>query len=113
MLSTRWVVFIVSLWVSATFCCNMCEGAGWGAQEQTLIDSLMNCQIFTADDTFGKVFGIFNPDLWVALLKAAFFDYAIFYGNWRILQVLLLWPITMAMIVTLAMQALRIFRGGG
>jgi hypothetical protein len=108
-------VFVVALWMGASFICLLCEGAllSEDAESQTTLDVLLNCQVFTADDTLGKFVGVFNPDLWTFFARCVTFDFAIFYGDWVWFRYMLLVPIMAGIVATMIYSAARLVRGGG
>ena len=111
----KWVIFIVAVWVSASFTCMLCERALLSDNEeaQTTLEMLMNCDVFTADDTLGRMVGVFNPDLWSVFARCVTLDFNIFQGDWVWFQYMLLIPITAGIVATMIYSAARLVRGGG
>lgn len=111
----KWVVFLVAVWIGASFICLTCEGALMSGNEetQTTLDLLLNCQVFTADDTLGRMVGVFNPDLWTVFARCVSLDFNIFYGDWNYFRYLILIPIVGGIVATMIYSAARLVRGGG
>lgn len=106
------IAFLLAYWVTASLLCALCEGAWVATDQQAVLDELFACKLFQAEDAYGMVWGLFSPDLWGALLKAATFQYAIFYGDWQWVRIILLGPITGTIMVTVALTVYRMIRGG-
>ena len=106
------LAFLMGIWITASLLCALCEGAWAATDEQTVLDDVFNSRLFQAEDAFGKVWGLFSPDLWGALLKAATFDFEIFYGDWAWVRFIVFMPISIAVVVTFALTMYRMVRGG-
>jgi hypothetical protein len=109
----NWVVFLAAVWIGTSMICLVCEGAWLGPDEETVLSQLQNVDILTEESFVGKMFGVFDPDLWDAILSMATLDYDIFGGQWQIVRMLILLPIVAGVIYMSVYSALRLIRGGG
>ena len=123
----KWVVFLAALWLGMSVVCAFCEGAyyanpGYGSRsgemskgEETtaVIESFMECDLFTSEGIAEKILGIADPKLLDSLKDMLTLDFAIFQGTWENVRILLLFPIMAGVIYTLAYSGMRLIRGGG
>ena len=111
MLPAKWMVFILMFSVLSALVCAICEGGWIGVEEQTTIERLLECKVFSAESLDGKIQGLFHPELYTALYDTVSFNYAIFYGTWELVRWLLLVPLTIMVISTVVLQTAKILRG--
>ena len=112
-LGPKWAAFFFFLWIFVQMICLMSEGAWTGDKETGLVNDFMELKVFTSTSTFGKILGIFDPQLYTTMLNMATFQYDIFYGNWAIFQWCILLPLTCVMIYCLVSEAMSLVRGTG
>lgn len=113
MIPFNWVIFLAALYIVAGLICSVCEGAWIGPNEATVIQRMMDCQVFTSDSILGKIVGVFNVDLWNALIDMVSFNYAIFTGTWELFRWVILLPPAIAVFYGAVYSLLRLARGGG
>lgn len=109
----NWVVFLIAVWMGTSMVCLVCEGAWLGPDEDTILSQLQNVDLITEESFIGKMFGLFDPDLWDAIMAMATLDYDIFYDQWQYVRYLILLPIIGGVIYMSVYSALRLVRGGG
>ena len=113
MLPTKWVVFLAAFWVVGSLICGLMEGAWLGPGEESVIESVMECKLFTSEDITGRIAGAFSGTLWSGLLNMASWNYGIFYGTWELVRWILLMPLTIVVVYSVILQTARLIRGGG
>lgn len=111
------VVFIGFLWSTCSLVCAIWEGASrmttTGASYTSALEKITTCSLFTEDSVLEKAIGLFSPQLWSGMLDMATFNYPILYHEFGWLKFIVFGTITIGIVYILALQALKLFRGGG
>jgi len=100
-MSFKWVVLIVSIWIVLSLLGGIMEGAYVGGSEQSTLNTLMSSRVMTSTSIWGKIAGVFTDGaFWDALFTMMMFRFAMFTGEWVILQWIFFLPLLVAFVVT-------------
>ena len=118
-MSPRWLMGLGMLFILLTITSNIIEQVGdttgaFSEDQVTVIEELTEVQFSSATEQEGIVLASVDTTLTVlhAIWRMLWFDYSFFDGNWRPVQYAVFWPITIAMLLTLALTLWRALRGG-
>jgi hypothetical protein len=126
MLQTKWIVFVVAVWIALTLVLCVVEGTTIdnsdenspyynpaALQNSTTLEQLQNLQVFKADDITSMATGLFSPDLWSCMASMLTLNYpGVFYGDWVYVRMVFLLPLVGGMVFTIVYSAIRMVRGG-
>lgn len=109
-MSTKWLVFLLSLWVILAALGAVIEAGFYGTAEETVLETLLSFRIFTTTEVAGIVpVPVPNMEWFGALLKVFTLDFAMFqdtsYGE--MLHWMLFAPIGIAVALTFGLALMR------
>jgi len=97
----KWVVLVTSIWILLALLGGVMEGAYLTGGEQSTLNTIMSSKVMTSTTIWGRIAGVFTDGaFWNALFSMLMFDFAMFEGEWVILQWVFFLPILVAFVVT-------------
>ena len=110
-MNPKWIILVVSIWVVLGLMGGVMEGAYMGNDEHSTLNCLVTSQVMSATTLWGRISGIFTDgEFWSALLKLITFDLAMFVGAWEIFKWILFLPLTIALVLTIALAIIGAIR---
>lgn len=112
MLQTKWLVFLSMLWVSGMLICGVVEQQFLGSSEASLLNTVMNFNVFSTTTVFGVIpIPVPNTEWFGAIAQMLVFDFAIFSGTWEMVRWIIFMPIAFGIGMSVAIQLIQIVRG--
>ena len=110
-MSPKWIILVVSIWVVLGLIGGVMEGAYMGHGEHSTLNRLVTSQVMSSTTLWGRISGVFTDgDFWGALAKLITFDLAMFVGAWEIFKWILFFPLTVALVLTIALAIIGAIR---
>lgn len=109
-MATKWIVFLVSLWIILAALGGVIETGFYGAEEETVLETLLSFRIFSTTEVAGIVpVPLPNMKWFGALIKVFTFDFIMFQGTsyGTMLHWMLFAPIGVAMALTFGLALIR------
>lgn len=112
-MSPKWIIFLTTLWMFGSLFGLILEGAFPGEEEQTVLNTLMNCKVVTATSWLGKITGaITDLAMWWALLKMFIWDFSFWQGSLQLVRWMIFFPISIGILSSLLLAWFRGVGGG-